>query len=100
MDGVYESESVLGLTVCALRADVHGALLWAGNVLGSCPLSERNPPGAPTLCAERDESESRTAQIDVLDLLRLYVDDAQARIALGRGPGDAEDERGVQRGPN
>jgi hypothetical protein len=100
VDRVHESKSVLGLALGALRSHVDGQLSRARDVLGSLPLPAGDSPGAPALRAEREEAELLAAQVDVLDLLGRGVDGPQTRIALARGPRDAEDERGAQRGPN
>ncbi|MGB3369163.1 MAG: hypothetical protein WBA81_00940 [Rhodococcus sp. (in: high G+C Gram-positive bacteria)] len=97
---MHEPKSVLGFAFRTLSAHVHRALSRARNVLRTCARTKSDTAGAPALRACRSEAESSAAQFHVLDCLRLDVDDAKTRVALARRPGDAEDERDAQRGPN
>ncbi|OZF07378.1 hypothetical protein CH293_00950 [Rhodococcus sp. 14-2470-1b] len=98
MDGVHEPERILRLAFLALTTAVHGTLLRARHISGRRP--ERHAPGAPPLGTEREEPEMPTAQIDRSHLTRLDVQHTQPRVTLLRRPGDPEDQRDVQRGPN
>ncbi|WP_230621115.1 MULTISPECIES: hypothetical protein [Nocardiaceae] len=98
VDGVHEPERILRLALLALTTAVHGTLIGARYISGRRP--ERHTPGAPALGTERVEPEMPAAQIDRSHLTRLDVQHTQPRVTLLRGPGDPEDQRDAQRGPN
>ncbi|WP_139280000.1 hypothetical protein [Rhodococcoides yunnanense] len=94
-----EPKRVFRFAYLALRSDVDRRLFRTWHILGTTGL-ESDPPGAPPLRPERRESDPGISQVEMPDLPRRSVDDTKTRVALICGPGDSENERGVQRGPN